>query len=1481
MKTLLLPALCYFLCATAFKLPAYASESATYGVSAGPSTPQPFGFDQDWPTDKPAISTGYYLVDSESKAATTLGPNPATLFVDTTVDRSSWHRIVSGPRQFPLTHWDSFSEGHKYFRNPGDIDDSTDNAFAGPIRIGFPFYFNGVRYDSFYVSSNMLIALSNRRYFYENGTGIRRIGGDNGDAWDRQSDDTRERQDPFNEKGLRDPVADDWGYRMVACGGDPSKPLLGIRNPANGALDEFSNDAPIIAPAWDDWQLSQYNDELKQKEDRGQVWYRRHADNSKLTIYFLHIQPIGSKTNPLNTDEKLAFRANNRVGVDQLSYELAAQVTLDAADSSLSFLYKVVRPALMVVNNRPVATGSFVEHNATIGVRGQARYRDKEGEVRSYTQSTEYLRNGLRFVNRRGAANTSLLHSDFAIRFKQYKNLLRVADIDFMVKDPASNEYTVRIDEPDNYELLAGNPLLGAIRPVVLYQNLSNDIQGAVGINYQAQDINFRARFQIINEIHESGTVYNKDVCIDSFALANSSVSGVRLVDIDRNSVAFKGKGIPPYAFVEVSFPAYETSVFLEKMIGRLTAAAFAETVSCDKAENYGDQWPYDDTLACRFFGLKVLKSFSDFVSDFSYSRREGLLPSVNKWVSRGAEVVDGIANTYNPPPPHDEVSPEGEGSITLRAPVLRLDRVDEEGREGEANGDELRSFPIDLRGTESAVLSFSYQRAGRPPSGDWPRGWSDQSLYGPEPRVIRDANPLVTMQNPDLLEVHFKNPSPDRFKNIVNVPDDGWSAHPLLNDPDKFITDNPAWTVFGGGGYRRAFAHNNPDSAITRDEGLVSDIFDDGKDWEFNKVFLPIPNYLLDAANDGAGSFRFKFAVKARANGSSNLPIDDFDPFYIDNVQILKPTETPDLEVELVRAVWPYSMVPASQAQKIPLEVKLANNSNIPSRAFAVRLQIRDHGRDLGSYLLYERTMTLPFIRALTETRVAFPTWNARQTRPGRYTLAAFLRIPGGDPVEVNDLSEGDFTLNFGNAMAYDPPTLRGRNDVPNFAGHTGKGLNLTGFNSGEAGGDIPYGPDGGNATGELAMKFSLSVSDTLYGYQAYFGDLSRETIGIAFALYRENSGRPDPLVPGSRIIKQRGVFDIDANGKRATPGDDPKFNEYAVYLLPDSLILAPGTYWMSVAQLGSEGIELGASSARMGMVTTNYSDKPRLGVNGTSLVIDKQLRERNGGGQLVNSSLFAYKDLFATPSWHQFTPNIGNPAYAHLNHAGRIGSHDSYSRGSWIPLIRPHFGERSYSDPPRYLPVELSRFDGAALPPLGIELYWGTVSETNNAGFHVERRTVDGDEEFRSLGFVQGAGTSTSPLAYDFLDQDVKHGKSYEYRLRQVDYDGTLDYSRSITLRYEFADELFISNSPNPFQTSTDIVFNLPFKAHVKLTIVDIMGRPLRSLFDGEMLPAAEQRIAWNGRDAQGRQLAAGTYFCRLQVGERTIVRSLNLLN
>ncbi len=1455
-------------------------------LSAGPSYPQPFAVDQDWSRDKPAISTGYYVVDSDSEVGAQWRPDPKALFVDTTEEPDSWQRIVSGPRQFPLSHWDSFAEGHMYFRNPGDSNDSTDNAFAGPIRIGFPFYFNGVRYDSFYVSTNMLIALSNRRYFYENGNGKRRLAGDKAEAWDPQSDDTRERLDPFNEKGLRDPVADDWGYRFVACGGDPDNPLLGIRNPRNTALEDFSNNAPIIAPAWDDWQLSQYNEQEKKKEDHGQVWYRRYADNTKLTIYFLRIQPIGSKDNPLNPAESLLFKENNRVGEDILSYQMHAQVTLNAADSSVSFLYSLFRPALLSVNNRPVTPGAFVKQNATIGLRGQARYRDKENKEQRYTQYTEYLRDGQVFVGSTGR-EAAAPHNDLALQFKQYKNTLRLVDVHYLVRDPENAEFTIEVKDIDNFEYWVLHRLLGAIKPVALFQNLSNDIQGIGGVNYRQQDLGFQAQFRIENKFVDVNKVtYGRKVCVDSFALAHPNSSGVRLVDIDRNPLPFDGNGVPPYGFVEVEFPSYERATPTPEQFGRLTATCSVSPTSCRDEEAPEDDWPFDDSLNFRLYGVGLLQSFEDFGTDFSSSAREGMLPSLNKWVSLGASVVDGDDNTYNPPPPRGATKAVNDENVILNSPVIRLDRRDEQGRDLTPGGDELRSFPIDLRGVESAVLSFSYQRAGRPLSGDRPRGWSDEVLQGPEPRVLRNGDPLTSMQNPDQLEVHFKNPSPDNYSNIVNVADEGWTKHPRLDKPGEFFNDNPAWTIFGGGGHRRGFSRENPDSALARSEGLTADLFDDGKDWEFSKVYVPIPAYLLEGPVEAARTFRFKLSLRALNNHQKSAPVDDDDPFFIDNIQLLKPTETPDLEIELVRGIWPYTMAPASQAQKIPLEVKLSNNSIIPSRAFAVQILIREEGEKDESLLLYCRAQTLPFLRAMTETRVPFPTWNGRETRPGRYVLSARMNIPGGDPQPLNDSSFGHFDLIFGNAFAYDPPTAQGLNNVPGFAGFAGKGLNLTGFSSGESGGNIPYGPDGGNASGQIAMKFTTTVRDTLRGYQAYFGGLSSERIEISFALYQDIDNRPGSLVGGSRIFKQRGIYDFDAQGKPWIPGADPKFDEYAIYSLPNNVILDPGTYWMSVIQLGSQGIELGASGTRMGLVTTNYSDSPTLGSSGSSILIDKQLREFNREGERVNSSVFAYEDAFAGRRWHSFTPTVGNPAYAHLNHAGRVGAYNSYSRGSWIPLIRPHFGHRTYSDPPVYAGgygceapgVELARFTGAALPPLGIELYWGTASETNNAGFYVERRRADSQDEFLELGFVKGAGTSTVPLSYDFLDEEVERGALYEYRLRQVDYDGSLEYSRAITLRYDFADELRLSNSPNPFRSSTDFIFTVPAKVKVKLMIVDLMGRPVRTLYDAQMLPADEQRIGWDGRNNAGQVVAPGIYIGRLLLGEQTISTRVN---
>ena len=83
--------------------------------------------------------------------------------------------------------------------------------------------------------------------------------------------------------------------------------------------------------------------------------------------------------------------------------------------------------------------------------------------------------------------------------------------------------------------------------------------------------------------------------------------------------------------------------------------------------------------------------------------------------------------------------------------------------------------------------------------------------------------------------------------------------------------------------------------------------------------------------------------------------------------------------------------------------------------------------------------------------------------------------------------------------------------------------------------------------------------------------------------------------------------------------------------------------------------------------------------------------------------------------------------------------------------------------------------------------------------------------------------------------------------------------------------------ANYPNPFNPATTIPLAVPAGAKdVDLTIYNVLGQPLRRVWTGP-LPAGEHRLTWDGRDAQGRPVAAGVYVYRLQVGEQMHTRKM----
>ena len=83
--------------------------------------------------------------------------------------------------------------------------------------------------------------------------------------------------------------------------------------------------------------------------------------------------------------------------------------------------------------------------------------------------------------------------------------------------------------------------------------------------------------------------------------------------------------------------------------------------------------------------------------------------------------------------------------------------------------------------------------------------------------------------------------------------------------------------------------------------------------------------------------------------------------------------------------------------------------------------------------------------------------------------------------------------------------------------------------------------------------------------------------------------------------------------------------------------------------------------------------------------------------------------------------------------------------------------------------------------------------------------------------------------------------------------------------------------ANYPNPFNPATTIPLVVPVGAkNVTLTIYNVLGQPLRQLWNGP-LAAGEHALTWDGRDAQGRPVAAGVYVYRLQVDEQTRTRKM----
>ncbi len=223
--------------------------------------------------------------------------------------------------------------------------------------------------------------------------------------------------------------------------------------------------------------------------------------------------------------------------------------------------------------------------------------------------------------------------------------------------------------------------------------------------------------------------------------------------------------------------------------------------------------------------------------------------------------------------------------------------------------------------------------------------------------------------------------------------------------------------------------------------------------------------------------------------------------------------------------------------------------------------------------------------------------------------------------------------------------------------------------------------------------------------------------------------------------------------------------------------------------------------------------------------------------------------------------------------NFAGAaVESHDGYDDadlaepppiGEYVSVYFPH---PEWATPVGQKP--LSRFSDDMRSASNLNQKWRFVVESNITNELVTLR-FDGLKEIDA--------TSAVFLVDEALQykQNLRENAVYQYQPRRRDSAkeftlivGKENFIAEQTANAQGAPDDFVleQNFPNPFNPETAIRFGLPQQSVVTIKIFDLAGHEVATLLDRVALTAGRHQRVWDGRDALGRAVVSGIYFCRL---------------
>lgn len=173
-------------------------------------------------------------------------------------------------------------------------------------------------------------------------------------------------------------------------------------------------------------------------------------------------------------------------------------------------------------------------------------------------------------------------------------------------------------------------------------------------------------------------------------------------------------------------------------------------------------------------------------------------------------------------------------------------------------------------------------------------------------------------------------------------------------------------------------------------------------------------------------------------------------------------------------------------------------------------------------------------------------------------------------------------------------------------------------------------------------------------------------------------------------------------------------------------------------------------------------------------------------------------------------------------------------------------------------------------------VAIHW-SLSETDHITlFRVTRRSQAAP--YRQVIDDTPALQRTSYI-FTYEDRTVAPGEVYTYMVEYENEETWRTLFETGPVSVPEASFSLMLNYPNPFNPLTTIVYSAAAHGPVSLRIYDVSGRLVRTLLDEDGEPGTHA-VQWDGLDDQGRQVASGTYFCRLTAWNEAAAHKIMLI-